>query len=235
MFTRRFFCGCLAGLGALAAAPAMAQTAAECATVTRDRQQRMKPDEVLSLLRAGNERLLTGKTFNCDRIAQVKSTAQGQAPIAAILGCIDSRVVPEIIFDQDIGDIFCARVAGNFANVDNLGSLEFATKAAGAHAIVVLGHNHCGAIKAAVDKVKAGNMTAMLKNFEPAMKAAGKVSGPYNSKNDELVQKVAEANVRLQVQNLPKRSKIIKDLVAAGEVKIAGAMHDVTTGKVTWL
>jgi len=234
MFTRRLFCSCLAGF-ALAAGTANAQTAAECAVVTKDRQKSITPDQALAALRQGNERVLAGKTINCDLVAQMKGTAAGQAPFAAVLGCIDSRVPPELVFDQNIGDIFCARVAGNFANVDNLGSLEFSTKAAGAKAIVVLGHSACGAIKAAVDKVKAGNMTAMLRNFEPAIKAVGKPSGPANSKNYDYVQKVAEANVRLTVQALTRRSRLIKGQVDAGEIKIAGAMHDVATGKVTWL
>ena len=144
-------------------------------------------------------------------------------------------MAPELVFDQHIGDIFAARVAGNISNVDIIGSLEFATKVAGARAIVVLGHTGCGAIKAAVDHVKLGNITALLKNIDPALKAVGTVPGRNDSTNIDLVHKVTEANVRLTAESLVKRSKIIKTMVDTGELKIAGAVHDVGTGKVTWL
>lgn len=235
MLTRRFFCGCLAGGLGFMAAPASAQTGEACAVFTPDRQKTMTAEKALAELRAGNERVVTGKTLNCDLVVQAKDTAGGQAPFAAVLGCIDSRVSPELVFDQGIGDVFCARVAGNFANVDILGSLEYATKVAGAKAIVVLGHNNCGAIKGAIDKVRLGNITAMLRNFDPALKAVGKVEGHYDSHNVELVQKVAEANVRLTMRGLVARSRVMKALVDAGQLKIAGAMHDVASGKVTWL
>ncbi len=234
MLTRRLFCGCLAGF-AFASATANAQTNDACAVVTRDRQRGMSPDAALAALRDGNERVLRGSPRNCDRVGQAKASASGQAPIAAVLGCIDSRVVPELAFDQGIGDVFTARVAGNFANVDIIGSLEFATKVTGAKAIVVLGHNDCGAIKGAVDHVKLGNITAMLKNFEPAVQAVRKSDGAFDSKNAALVQKVAETNVRLTARSLTRRSKILKEQVEKGEIRIAGAMHDLATGKVTWL
>jgi carbonic anhydrase len=168
-------------------------------------------------------------------MAQVKQTASSQAPFAAIVGCIDSRVPPELVFDQRIGDVFCARVAGNIVNTDIIGSLEYSTKVSGAKAIVVLGHNFCGAIKSAVDNVKLGNITALLKNFQPALATLSKADGHRDSHNDPLVQKVAEANARMTAASLTKRSPIIKAMVDAGQLKIAAAMHDITTGKVTWL
>src|SRR5712672_2066538 len=153
-------------------------------------------------------------------------TASNQSPYAAIVGCIDSRVPPELVFDQRIGDVFCARVAGNIVNTDIVGSLEYSTKVAGAKAIVILGHNFCGAIKSAVDDVKLGNITALLKNFKPALATLNKADGHRDSHNDPLVQKVAEANARLTAASLTKRSPIIKALVDAKELKIAAAMHD---------
>lgn len=233
MISRRLFCGCLAAAGAFAATAADAQT--ECAVFTANRQKQTTPDEALARLRQGNERLLAGKSIHCDLLAQIKDTAAGQAPFAAILGCIDSRVPPELIFDQRVGDVFCARVAGNIADVDILGSLEYATKAAGAKAIVVLGHNSCGAIKSAIDGVKLGNITALLENFDPALATITPQDGPRDSHNYPLVQKVAEANARLTAASLTRRSAVIKELVDAGQVKIAAAMHDIKTGKVTWL
>ncbi|MCC7346754.1 MAG: carbonic anhydrase [Variibacter sp.] len=235
MLSRRLFCGCLAASVPFVATSAHAQAAAECAVFTPERQKGVAPAEALARLKAGNERFVAGRSVNCDLMAQVKQTAGGQAPVAAVLGCIDSRVPPELVFDQRIGDMFCARVAGNFVNTDIIGSLEYSTKVAGAKAIVVLGHGSCGAIKGAIDKVKLGNITAMLKNFDAALKAAGKVAGAQDSHNYELVQKVAEANVKLTAESLPKRSKVIKDLVDAKQLVIAAAMHDIATGKVNWL
>jgi carbonic anhydrase len=234
MITRRLFCGCLA-VGIPFASTAVHAQSPECAVLTPDRQKSTAPDEAIARLKAGNERFTAGKSINCDLMAQVKQTASHQSPYAAIVGCIDSRVPPELVFDQRIGDVFCARVAGNIVNTDIVGSLEYSTKVSGAKAIVVLGHNFCGAIKSAVDDVKLGNITALLKNFQPALATLNKADGRRDSHNDPLVQKVAEANARLTAASLSKRSPIIKALVDAGQLKIAAAMHDITTGKVTWL
>ncbi len=234
MITRRLFCGCLAG-GLSFAATAVHAQSPECAVITPARQKAISPDEAIAQLKAGNERFAAGKSVNCDLLAQVKATAAKQSPFAAIVGCIDSRVPPELVFDQHIGDVLCARVAGNIVNTDILGSLEYSTKVVGAKAIVVLGHNSCGAIKSAVDGVKLGHITALLKNFQPALATLTKADGKRNSHNDALVQKVAVANARLTAASLTKRSPIIKALVEAKQLKIAAAMHDIATGKVTWL
>ncbi len=234
MLSRRLLCGCLVAGAPFAARAARAQSL-ECAVFTPDRQKSTRPDDAIARLRAGNERFTSGKSVNCDLIAQVRQTAATQAPYAAIVGCIDSRVPPEMVFDQRIGDVFCARVAGNIVNTDIIGSLEYATKVAGARAIVVLGHNFCGAIKSAVDDVKLGNITALLKNFRPALATLTKADGHRDAHNDPLVQKVAEANARLTATSLVRRSAIIKAMVEAGDLKIAAAMHDIGTGKVAWL
>src|SRR5947199_1351694 len=234
MLTRRLFCGCLAEGLTLAATAVHAQSP-EGSVFTPDRQKSTAPDDAIARLKAGNERLTAGKTINCDLMAQIRQTAGNQAPFAAIVGCIDSRVPPELVFDQRIGDVFCARVAGNFVNVDIIGSLEYSTKVAGAKAIVVLGHSACGAIKSAVDGVKLGNITALLKNFQPALATLSKADGKRDSHNDPLVQKVAEANARLAAESLTRRSPIIKELVDKKQLRIAAAMHDITTGKVSWL
>jgi carbonic anhydrase len=234
MITRRLFCGCLAAALPFAATAVHAQSL-ECAVFTPDRQSLITPDDAIARLKAGNERLTAGKSVNCDLMAQVKQTASSQSPYAAILGCIDSRVPPELVFDQRLGDVFCARVAGAIVNTDILGSLEYSTKVEGAKAIVVLGHNSCGAIKSAVDGVKLGNITALLKNFQPARATLTKADGRRDSHNDALVQKVAEASARLTAASLTRRSTVIKELVEAKQLKIAAAMHDITTGKVTWL
>ena len=233
MLTRRFFCGCLAAAVPFASTAVHAQS--ECAVFTPERQKSTSPNQAIALLKQGNERLLAGKSTNCDLVTQVKDTAAGQAPFAVILGCIDSRVSPELIFDQGVGDIFCARIAGNFVNTDIIGSLEFATKVAGAKAIVVLGHNNCGAIKGAIDKVQLGNLTAMLQNIEPAIESLGKLHGERDSHNYEFVQQAAIANAKLAAQNIQKRSEVMSDLIQAGHLKVVSAMHDLATGRVSWL
>ncbi|MGO9942538.1 MAG: carbonic anhydrase [Rhodoblastus sp.] len=233
MISRRLFCGCLAAAGSFAATAVHAQM--ECAVFTPERQKQTTPDEALQRLRDGNERLLAGKSIHCNLVSQLKDTASGQAPFAAIVGCIDSRVPPELVFDQGIGDIFCARVAGNIVDVDIIGSLEYATKVAGAKAIVVLGHSSCGAVKSAIDGVQLGNITALLENFQPALATITPEDGPRDSHNYPLVQKVAEANARLTAASLTRRSSIIKELADSGQLKMVAAMNDIKTGKVTWL
>jgi carbonic anhydrase len=236
MLNRRSFCGCasLALLGGLQATSAARAGSAECAVFTPARQKEVSPMEAIARLKAGNERFVGGKTVNCDLMAQVKETANGQAPFAAIVGCIDSRVPPELVFDQRIGDIFCARIAGNFVNTDIIGSLEFATRVAGSRAIVVLGHSECGAVKGAIDDVKLGNLTAALARIRPAV-AATSMEGDRTSKNAAFVQAVAVANARRTAAQLTQDSPIMKEMVAAKQLHIIPAMHDVATGRVTFL
>jgi len=230
--SRRSFCACALG-APLIAQPAFAQAMA-CDVMTPERQALKTPDEAIQRLKEGNLRFVQGHTVNCDLMAQAHQTATYQSPAAAIVGCIDSRVPPEMVFDQRIGDVFCARIAGNFVNTDIIGSLEFATKVSGARAIVVLGHSSCGAIKGAIDHVELGNLTATLANIEPAV-AAARADGARDSKNTAFVQAVAETNARMAAEALTARSPILKDLVASRQLRIAAAMHDITTGRVTFL
>lgn len=220
------------GLASLIAGPALAE---ECAVFDADRQAATTPDEAIARLKAGNARLLEGKTINCDLIKQIKATSGGQSPFASIVSCIDSRVPPELVFDQRIGDVFAARIAGNFVNTDIIGSLEFTTKLAGAKAIVVLGHSACGAIRGAISNAQLGNLTATLMNIEPAVIAAGEgFDGEKTADNPAFVQAVADTNAKLAAQMIFDRSKVIQDLVASGDVKIVAAMHDISTGRVTF-
>lgn len=237
MLNRRLFCGCLAGLAGFAASAVGPAGASEpsCAVFTPGRQRAITPDEALRRLVEGNSRFVGGQTINCDLRSQVRETAHGQAPFATILGCIDSRVPPEIVFDQKIGDVFSARIAGNFANTDILGSLEFATKVAGSKLICVLGHTECGAIKGAIDQVKLGNLTSMLEAFQPALSAVTGVAGERSSKNHELVNAVCEANARLTAASLTARSAVMKELVDAGDLKIVAGLHNLETGGVRLL
>ena len=203
--------------------------------VTQQEQQALTPDAVLADLKAGNRRYVSGSTSDRDWMAQAEQTAHGQYPKAIILGCVDSRVPPEFVFDQGIGDIFVGRVAGNCENIDILGSMEFGTAIAGSKLIVVLGHTSCGAVKGAIDRAKLGNLTELLEQIEPAVDAVPHSPSERTSKNLEFVNRVAEANVRLTVRDIQERSPVIADLVRRGDLKVVGAMYDLETGEVTWL
>ena len=233
MISRRFVCGSLALAAPFAIGAAHAQ-APECQIFTKERQTAITPAEGLARLKAGNERFVAGKSINCDLMAQVKATALGQAPYGCIVGCVDSRVPPELVFDQRIGDVFAARVAGNFVNTDIIGSLEFATKVVGAKVIVVLGHGDCGAVKGAVDDAKLGLLTAMLENIKPAVVANASYAGDKTSKNKDFVQAVADTNAKLAAKMLTDKSAVLKELVDAKQLVIVAAMHDLSTGKVSF-
>jgi len=227
----------LAAVLGLAAAPIHAEDSADrdlTKALTKETQAALTPEGVIQLLKDGNARFLEGKALERDFLGQVKQTAEGQFPMAAILGCIDSRVPHEIVFDKGVGDVFSARVAGNFVNTDILGSLEFATAAAGSKVIVVLGHTECGAVKGACDHVELGNLTSTLANIAPAVYAVDGVEGERSSKNKEYVNAVTEKNVALTVQNTIDRSPVLRGLVEDGKLIVIGAMHDVNTGKVTF-
>lgn len=200
--------------------------------LTAETQSALTPEQVLLRLKDGNARFLAGTAVERDFLEQVRQTSEGQYPMAAILGCIDSRVPHEIVFDKGVGDVFSARVAGNFVNTDILGSLEFAAAVAGSKAIVVLGHTECGAVKGACDHVELGNLTSTLANIAPAVYAVDDIEGPRSSENDAYVQEVAEMNVAMTVRNIVDRSPVLRSLVESGELVVIGAMHDVTTGEV---
>jgi carbonic anhydrase len=209
--------------------------AAEIPAMSEESQRNMTPEQALSALKEGNERFISGRMLQRNLMAQVRATASGQYPFAVVLGCIDSRVPPELVFDQGIGDIFSPRIAGNFADTDIIGSIEFATRLAGAKLVVVLGHTECGAVKGACDNVQLGNLTQTLSNIAPAVYAVKDIREDRTSKNKAFVQKVADENVRLTVQALTERSAILKDLVSGNRLKVVGAMHDVATGRVSFM
>lgn len=186
--------------------------------------------KALNRLKEGNERFTNNTSIHQDYLSQVKATSGGQNPFAAILGCIDSRVPAEIIFDQGIGDIFNVRIAGNILNDDIIGSLEFATQIAGAQLIVVLGHTSCGAVKGALEKAELGHLTGLVQKLHPAVEAVLKQNGAadLNSQIDLVVDK----NVELVTKELIKRSEVLASLVDSGKISIVGAIYDVRTGEV---
>ena len=198
-------------------------------------QANMSTTDALDMLKDGNERFLSGSPITRDLHAQVKETSTGQYPFAAVLSCIDSRIPTEIIFDQGVGDIFNARIAGNFVNEDILGSLEFACKLAGSKVILVMGHTSCGAVKGACDHAKLGNLTQMLEKINPAVEAVQTEPGAdRSSANIDFVNRVAVKNVELTIQDIKDKSEVLNQMANNGEIEILGAMYDVKTGKVTF-
>ena len=204
--------------------------------ITKQVQDTLTPDSVLQDLLEGNNRFVNGKLEGADNEALVKQTTGGQFPKAVVLSCIDSRVPVETVLDQAIGDIFVARVAGNFENVDILGSLEYSCKVAGSKLVLVLGHESCGAVKAACDGVELGNITAMLDNIMPAVRQSkGEVEGETNSSNKAFVAKTVENNVKLTIDRIREKSQILKEMEDNGEIAIVGGVYNLHTGKVEML
>ena len=202
------------------------------AALTKEVQASITPDKAIEMLKQGNQRFVSGQTTGRDFLAQVKQTSGGQFPFAAVVSCLDSRVPPEIVFDQGIGDLFVARVAGNFVNDDILGSLEYAARVAGAMLIVIMGHTECGAVKGACDSAQLGLLTATLANINPAVNSVQGNYEPRSSKNTDFVQAVAEKNVELTMGKLRDRSVVLRGMLDKGEIGMVGAMYDVSTGKV---
>ena len=204
--------------------------------ITKQEQDALSPNQVIQDLLEGNDRFINNQTQTVDNNALIEQTTGGQFPKAVILSCIDSRVPVETIFDQTIGDIFVARVAGNFENTDILGSLEYSCKVAGSKLVLILGHESCGAVKAACDGVELGNITAMLDNILPAVKqSADEVDGELNSSNKKFIAKTVENNVKLTIQRIREKSSILKEMEDNGDVKIVGGVYSLHTGKVELL
>lgn len=204
--------------------------------ITKDVQDQLTPQSVLADLMEGNNRFTSGNTQSIDNKALVEQTVGGQFPKAVVLSCIDSRVPVETVLDQAIGDVFVARVAGNFENTDILGSMEYSCKVAGSKLVLVLGHEACGAIKAACDGVELGNITHLLSNITPAVKLSSEtVEGEANSSNNDFVAATVANNVKLTIDRIREKSPILKEMEDNGEIKIVGGVYMLSTGKVELL
>lgn len=198
-------------------------------TLTKEIQNNITPSGALKRLKEGNKRYVNNSMNARDLTEQVKITSSGQAPFAVVLGCIDSRAPLELVFDQGVGDIFGARVAGNIVNEDILGSMEYSCKVAGSKLVVVMGHTKCGAVTAACQGVELGNITPLLDKIKPAVKAIGGEMTPQN------IETVAIKNVGLTIERIRKESDILNDMEKNGEIMIVGASYSVETGEVTFL
>ena len=185
-------------------------------------------DDALAEVKAGNQRFLNNKPVNTDYKSQIEHTKNDQHPHTLILSCLDSRIPPEIIFDQGIGNIFVARVAGNVEDQNILGSMEFATKVKGTKLIIVMGHNKCGAVKGAIDNAELGNLTQLVDQIKPAI-----VGDTTNL--DNMLNETSKNNVKMTISDILKLSPVISDMVKENKVKIVGAYYDITTGQVSFL
>ena len=204
---------------------------AYAAALTRAQRDKMTPDEIIAEMKRGNERFRRGEKTTQNFLAQQRASAKEQHPAAVLLSCIDSRAPAEMILNLGIGDIFNARVAGNIANEDILGSMEFACKAAGAKVVLVMGHTACGAIKGAIDNVELGNLTGLLAKIRPAVQETT-FAGERSTKNLAYVDAVARKNVELTLADIRKRSAVLRDLESQRAVKVVGAMYNLETAVV---
>ena len=199
---------------------------------TKAQQAAITPAQALEKLVAGNVRFVAGQTWQRQWPEQRAATSAGQYPFAVVLSCIDSRVSSEIIFDQNFGDIFNARVAGNVLNDEILGSLEFATKIAGAKLIAVVGHSHCGAVKGACSGAQLGHLTGLLAHIRPAVDEAKTKLPDVAATDPKFIEQVAELNVQLVQQQIRTQSPVLRELIDSGQVALVGGMYDLDSGKV---
>jgi carbonic anhydrase len=209
------------------------ETEALRGVLTREQQAAYTPQKVLDNLLAGNRRFVANDLTQRNHSRRIREAYEGQFPKAVILSCLDSRIPVEDVFDLGIGDIFVARVAGNFVNEDILGSMEFGCHVAGAKVIMVIGHTECGAVKAAIDDVKLGNITPMLAKIRPAIETGRPFDGKKGSDNPDYVAHICRENVRLAVETIRERSEILRTMEADGSLKIVGAYYDLGSGEVT--
>ncbi len=199
-------------------------------TQTKETQDKLTPQDALTLLKKGNQRFVDNKKLGRDLLKQVVETSTGQYPFAVVLGCIDSRVPTEIVFDQGVGDVFSTRVAGSVINEDVLGSLEYSCKVAGSKLIIVLGHSKCGAVTSACKEIELGNITALLNKIKPAVDTIK--SNSNGEVNDQFVDKVIHENTKHSIERIRKESPILAEMEANNEIEIVGAYYDVNTGIV---
>lgn len=199
---------------------------------TYDVQATLLPYQVLNILKEGNQRFLGDTQIHRSLKIDIKHTATTQHPIAVVLGCIDSRVPVETIFDMSFGDLFCVRIAGNVVNDDVLASVEYACQVVGAKLLVVLGHTRCGAIQAACDGVEKGHITQLLAKIKPAIAAETQTTEDRSSHNHSFLKNVTELNIANTLQHIYQDSAILRLLTDQEDIGLVGAIYDVNSGKV---
>lgn len=198
--------------------------------LNKESQNNIDAKLALQYLKEGNNRFLTNTAISNNLLQEVKDSAEAQFPFASIISCIDSRVPTELIFDQGIGDLFNAKVAGNIVNEDILGSIEYACHFVGTKLVVVLGHTSCGAVTAACQGLEFGNITSLVNKISPSVEAI------KNKKGENLnVDDVAIENVLQTIERIKTESTVLRDLEAKNSITIIGAIYDVKTGKVSFM
>ncbi|RZJ69095.1 MAG: carbonic anhydrase [Flavobacterium sp.] len=207
---------------------------------TLETQTTITPERAFEILKEGNDRFVQNLKANRDLLAQVNDTRAGQWPFAVILSCIDSRTSAELIFDQGLGDIFSVRIAGNFANQDILGSMEFGCNVAGSKLIVVLGHSKCGALKGGLDaatirETGMENLKHLVDHFNPIIEEIITEGEERSSKNDDLLERLNVHNVKQTIEDIRNQSATLNQMEKDGKIKIVGANYNVETGVVSWL
>lgn len=198
-------------------------------------QKSLTPKLALTFLKEGNQRFVANLKAHSNLLEQVNETKAGQFPFAIILSCIDSRTSAELIFDQGLGDIFSARIAGNVLNEDIIGSMEFACKLAGSKLIVVLGHSHCGAITGACHGTELGHLTNLLAKVKPSIEYVQKQHQHLDIRSKEAVDQVAFHNVEHTISHILEKSAVLKEMYEAGDIGIVGAFYKVETGEVDFI
>ncbi len=207
---------------------------------TLETQSTINPEKALKFLQEGNQRFVNNLKVNRNLLEQVNDTTEGQWPFATILSCIDSRTSAELIFDQGLGDIFSIRIAGNFANQDILGSMEFACNVAGSKLIVVLGHSKCGALKGGLDAAKIedlgmDNLNHLIYHFDDCINDIIKDGEERSSKNEDLLERLNVCNIKKTISDIRHQSSTLRTMEKEGKIKIVGANYCVESGVVTWL
>jgi len=204
--------------------------------LSKEQQKQFTPSLALKDLKEGHQRFVDGKPLTLSTSSLINQTAKAQFPKAIVVSCIDSRVPVEQIFDQNIGDIFVARVAGNFINNDILASIEYACAVAQSPLVIILGHEGCGAVSSACDGVQLGHITEMLQAISPAIEDAQKTSvEPFNSSNTSYITSVTESNVLLNINKISQQSQLLKERIVNGQLAICGGVYQIKDGTINWL
>lgn len=222
---------------AMAAQPkASASNNVDTNLITTYKQTKLTPAQVLDRLKQGNKRYQSGQSEKYDQRQLSKQAAQkGQAPLAFVFSCVDSRSVPDVIFDQPVGSMFVSRIAGNVVSTDVLGSMEFATKYAGTKLVVIMGHTKCGAVAGACAGVDTPDkLKKMLGKIKPAVDRVASQVKKKNCGDMKQIDAMAKRNVINQMKTLLANSPALADMQKTGKIKLVGAMHDIKTGQVTF-
>jgi carbonic anhydrase len=225
--------GLLKGATCLAVAAAIPMLAASAGAAAAETAP-VSPAEAAKRLAEGNARYIAGVSRNSDYTVGAAKRALGQTPYASILSCADSRVAPELIFDEGPGELFVIRIAGNFVDDNGMASLEFGSAVLGSQLILVLGHSSCGAIRATIDVVENGTeLPGHLPGLAEALRPGVEKAIADKPAEDDLLAAATIENVRVNVETLKTSTPILADLVASGKLEVIGGVYDIATGTVT--